>query len=365
MKVVVAPDKFKGSLTSFEACKAIASGIGAVDPAADIFEFPMADGGDGFAAVMKHYLHTSTVSCFTDDPLGRPLHTSFELKGDTAIIELASAGGLVLLKEHERNPLKTSTFGTGRMIVAAVQAGAKKIILGLGGSATNDAGTGILAAMGFQFTDMDGRSFRPVGGNLLRISAIHPPEFLPDVKFTIACDVQNVLFGREGASYVYAPQKGATTEDVALLDQGLRHLARLLRTDVAEIPGTGAAGGIAAGLMGFFDVRLEKGVHLVMENSGFGRSLADADLVITGEGRIDLQTSYGKVVSEIALAACQKHIPVIAFCGVSELEDASLVHLDSIHSITPEGMRVEEAMRRAKDLLKTAAAECLSGRITP
>jgi len=364
MKVVIAPDKFKGSLTSFEACSAIASGIKTIDPAAVTLAFPMADGGDGFAAVMKHYLHTETITCPTEDPLGRPLTASFELKDDIAIIELASASGLVLLDEKERDPLKTSTFGTGRMIQAAIHAGAKEIILGLGGSATNDAGTGILEALGFQFKDKNDQPIRPGGGSLIQIHRIVPPATLPDINFTIACDVQNVLYGQQGAAYVYAPQKGATPESVTQLDNGLRHFAELLKKDVANIPGTGAAGGIAAGLMGFFDVQLKKGVQLVMDSSGIKDELPDAGLVITGEGKIDRQTEYGKVVSEIALAAARHHIPVIAFCGISEVDDIrplhlgdiQPLHLDAIRTIAPPGMSPEESMVKAKDLLKAAAA---------
>lgn len=366
MKVVIAPDKFKGSLTSFEACSAIATGIKTVDPAAETFEFPMADGGDGFAAVMKHYWHTTTIPCPTVDPLGRPLDcTTFELKDKTAIIELASASGLVLLNEKERDPLKTSTFGTGRMIKAAIDAGAREIILGLGGSATNDAGTGILEALGFQFTDTTGRPYRAAGGDLLHIHSIIPPKIVPDVKFTIACDVQNVLYGEEGAAYVYAPQKGATPEAVALLDQGLRQFAGLLKKDVAAIPGAGAAGGIAAGLMGFFDVRIEKGIRLVMDSSNIMHQLQHADVVITGEGKIDRQSEYGKVVSEIALAAAQHHIPVIAFCGISEVDDGAPLHLNEIRVIAPSGMSPGESMAKAKVLLKNSAADYFNGRITP
>jgi len=370
MNVLIAPDKFKGSLTSFEACSAIASGIKTIDPAAGTFEFPMADGGDGFAAVMKYYMHTSTVACPTEDPLGRPLAVSLELKGDTAIIELASASGLVLLQEKERDPLKTSTYGTGRMIQAAIDAGAREIILGLGGSATNDAGTGILAALGFQFHDKDGRPVKACGGNLRHIHAITAPALLPEIKFTIACDVQNVLYGPEGAAHVYAPQKGATPEGVTLLDNGLEHFAKLLKKNVADIPGAGAAGGIAAGLMGFFDVRLEKGVQLVIDSSGIMDKLPHADLVITGEGKIDRQTEYGKVVSEIALAAALHHIPVIAFCGISETGDGTPLHLNAIRTIAPQGMPPEESMARAKGLLEAAAAAYFKssykdGRITP
>jgi glycerate kinase len=356
MKVIIAPDKFKGSLTSFEACEAIAAGVSAARGKMDIVQFPMADGGDGFAAVMKYYLHTDTVACHAEDPLGRPIRTSYELKGEVAIVEMASASGLVLLKEHERNALRTSTYGTGLMIGDAIRAGAKKIILGLGGSATNDAGTGILAALGFRFLDKDGRPLKACGGSLPLIDKIILPENLPDVRFDIACDVQNTLYGKQGAAYVYAPQKGALPEDVRVLDAGLRHFAGLLSKDIADIPGTGAAGGIAAGLMGFFDVHLNKGIEWVMATSGIREALSGTDVIITGEGKIDRQTLYGKVVSEIAALADRHHIPAIAFCGITEVEDAGPLKLEAVRAITPAGMNLEEAMANAAGLLKKAVA---------
>jgi len=352
MKVIIAPDKFKGSLTSFEACEAIAAGIAAFDKTITCLPFPMADGGDGFAAVMKHYLHTDTIPSHTEDPLGRPITTSYELKDGAAIIEMAAASGLVLLKEKERKALKTSTRGTGLMIKDAINAGAKKIILGLGGSATNDAGTGILAALGFQFLDKDGHPVKTCGENLVCIDKIIPPASLPTVQFDIACDVQNILYGEQGAACVYAPQKGASPDEVRRLDDGLRHFAGLLEKDIASIPGTGAAGGIAAGLMGFFDVRLQKGIGLVMDTAGINDAIQEGNLIITGEGKIDKQTSYGKVVSEIAFLARHHHIPAIAFCGITEVEDASLLNLQAVRAITRAGMDPAMAMANASVLLQ-------------
>jgi glycerate kinase len=352
MKVIIAPDKFKGSLTSFEACEAIAAGITAFDKSITCLPFPMADGGDGFAAVMKHYLHTDTILSHTEDPLGRPVTASYELKDGVAIIEMAAASGLVLLKEKERNALKTSTKGTGLMIKDAINAGAKKIILGLGGSATNDAGTGILAALGFQFLDKEGHDLKASGENLVHIDKIIPPEPLPKVQFEIACDVQNTLYGEQGAAFIYAPQKGALPDEVRRLDDGLRHVAGLLQKDIASVPGTGAAGGIAAGLMGFFDVRLQKGIGLVTDASGIKDAIREGNLVVTGEGKIDQQTSYGKVVAEIALLARQHQIPAIAFCGITEVDDAGLLKLQAVRAITPAGMSSAMAMANAAILLQ-------------
>jgi glycerate kinase len=361
MKIIIAPDKFKGSLTSFEVCAAIAAGAKAADEnrRMDILPFPMADGGDGFAAVMKHYLHTETRICHTQDPLGRPLAAAYELDpaNGVAIVEMASASGLVLLNDSERNALTTSTLGTGLMIKAAIDAGAKKIVLGLGGSATNDAGTGILAALGFRFMDKEGHSLKACGDNLARIATILPPAELPAISFDIACDVQNVLYGPQGAACVYAPQKGAGPADVEWLDNGLRNFAGLISKDIATIPGTGAAGGIAAGLMAFFQVRLSKGIELVISSSGIAAVLPGADLVITGEGKIDKQTLYGKVVSEIASMAGRLGIPVIAFCGISGIAASEIndLKLRSVQAIAPPDMPMQEAMARAGSLLTEKA----------
>jgi len=359
MKIVVAPDKFKGSLTSFEACTAIAAGIAQANRNAEILLFPMADGGDGFADVMKYYLQTDTINHITVDPLGRKLNASYEWnsKTATAIIEMAVASGLELLSESERNPLKTSTFGTGLLMKHAIDKGAKKIILGLGGSATSDAGTGILSALGFQLIGGDNISLNASGENLLEIQRIIPPPFFPDVKLEIACDVQNVLYGVQGAAYVFAPQKGANAAAVKLLDEGLRHFAgiikRLINKDISTIPGTGAAGGIAAGLMSFFDVELKKGSDLIMEASGIKNKITAVNLLITGEGKIDHQTLEGKVVSVLSSLANSHKIPVAAFCGILEADPFLLrqLHLDFVDSLTTASINREEAMANARQIL--------------
>ncbi len=361
MKVIIATDKFKGSLTSFEACEAIAEGIRTIHPDWNIELFPMADGGDGFATVLKHYLHTDTITCDTQDPLGRPMQATYEMKDETAIIEMATASGMVLLKEAERSAMKASTCGTGLMIKHAIDNGAKKIILGLGGSATNDAGTGILKALGFEFKDQQGHSLDGTGASLQHIRKIIPPNNLPDIEFDIAVDVQNTLYGPLGAACVYAPQKGATPEDVKVLDAGLINFASLLPKNIATIPGTGAAGGIAAGLLAFFKTKLSKGIDWIIDTSRIRDNIADAGLVITGEGRIDNQSLYGKVVSDIAALAASHHIPVIAFCGINEADEKeiSALHLRSITPIAPPGMDRRYAMQHAAELLKDAVHSVL------
>lgn len=365
MKVIIVPDKFKGSLTSFEVCKAISAGIKKVRNDADIIEFPMADGGDGFAKVLKYYLDTDTITCNTVDPLGRDIvaHYEWDRKNHIAIIEMAVASGMVLLNENERNPLLTSTVGTGILIKDAIAKGANKIILGLGGSATNDAGIGMLSAFGFQFIDKKGLPLKPTGENLLLIKKIFRPNTIADIKFQIASDVQNVLFGPQGAAYVYAPQKGASNKQVELLDSGLRNFAAVVKDqtgkDVAAIPGSGAAGGIAAGLMAFFDVQMRKGIEMIIEAGGIEEQLSEADLIITGEGKIDNQSGKGKVVGYIAGLAKKYNISCIAFCGTTDLNDSEIktLGLKKIIPLKDESVSQEEAMKNAFRLLEEKATD--------
>ena len=367
MKIIVAPDKFKGSLTSFEACSAITAGIGQSYSEAKVIGFPMADGGDGFASVLKHYTGSSDVVCKTCDPLGRGMEGVYQWneKEKTAIIELAVASGLTLLDRQEQNPLYTSTYGTGLQIKEAVERGAEKIVLGLGGSATNDAGMGILEALGFQFLDAEDQWLGSCGRNLSLVDSIISPEQRPDIKFEIACDVQNVLHGVNGAAYVYAPQKGANEEEVKQLDEGLAHFASVIYKQtgkqVSDIPGTGAAGGIAAGLMGFFEVELKEGTKMIMEASGIVKELEGTDLLITGEGKIDTQTKNGKLINEISGLGNKYDIPVIAYCGISDMDKngSKEIGLEAIFPIADMPSETDYAMKYAKDLLQTKVAATL------
>jgi glycerate 2-kinase len=360
LKIIIAPDKFKGSLTSFEACQSIADGISQLPDKIEIIQFPMADGGDGFAQVFKHYTSSSDIMYKSCDPLGRRMQTIYQWneKEKTAIIELAVASGLVLLEKNEQNPLYNSTQGTGLQIKDAIERGAEKIILGLGGSATNDAGMGILEALGFHFFDQRNHWLGSCGRNLLFIDKIVPPPVMPPVKFEIACDVQNVLYGPDGAAFVYAWQKGANEEEVKQLDEGLKHFATMVYQQtgrwLSAIPGTGAAGGIAAGLMGFFDVELKEGTKMIIETSGIISEIRDADLLITGEGKIDRQTNNGKVVNEIAMLGEKYDIPVIAYCGINELDenDYKGTKLRSVFAIRDETVDDESSIKKAKELLR-------------
>ncbi|MES1221532.1 MAG: glycerate kinase [Bacteroidota bacterium] len=366
MKIIIAPDKFKGSLTAFDVCKAISAGINNIDKKTETLSFPMADGGDGFATVMQYYLQTESIYCDTVDPLRRKINASYQWnkKTKTAIIEMAVASGLVLLKEEERNPLLASTYGTGLLIKDAVARGAKKIVLGLGGSATNDGGTGILEALGFDLLDSDDNIVGGNGGSLGKIERVVAP-VLPAVKFEIACDVKNVLCGEQGASFIYGPQKGADTTQVKFLDDGMKKLADVLVAltgkEVADIKGAGAAGGIVLSLMSFFDVELRQGIDMILSVSGIDKQVKDADLVITGEGKIDLQSSEGKVIGSIAQLANENKIPVIAFCGRLDLNEEEIKKLGLTKAFTiGKEISPEESMRNAEKLLEQKAEEVIS-----
>ena len=364
MKIIVAPDKFKGSLTSMQACECIRDGILQADKNADIKIFPMADGGDGFADVMKYYLQTRRVQCKTVDPLMRNISASYELDATnkTAIIELAAASGLLLLKEEERNPLHTSTYGTGLLINHAIDNGAKKIILGIGGSATNDAGIGILAALGFVFKDEKDKTVKPVGENLSYIKSVTVPASLPAVEFIIACDVINILFGKEGAAFIYASQKGADEKAVQFLNEGLKHFASVIKAqtgkDIANFPGSGAAGGVAAGLAAYFNIQIESGAKLITAISGIEKHLQDADMIITGEGKLDYQSSKGKVIHQMVSIGKKHNIPVIALCGEVCINESEIKEMElyAAHSLINQNTSKEKAIKKAAALLQLAAA---------
>lgn len=358
MKIVVATDKFKGTLSSLQACEYIRDGITQAGKDADVLLFPMADGGDGFSSIMKYYLHTQTITCNTLDPLMRNIVAGYEWDGadKTAIIELASASGLMLLHTKERDPSKTSTYGTGLLIKHAVDNGAINIILGLGGSATNDAAMGILAALGFKFTGDKANILYPTGEDLNDIKEISAPPADLSVHFTIATDVTNILYGEDGAAFVYASQKGADGKTVKLLDHGLKNFASVIRSqkgkDIASFPGSGAAGGVAAGLAAFFDIEIINGAQLVINASRIKEHLNDADLLVTGEGKIDSQTNSGKAVQQITALGRQYNIPVIAFCGRVDLSQEALheMGLSSAHSLSSE-YGEEAAIKNAGVLL--------------
>jgi glycerate kinase len=362
---LLAPDKFKDSLSSFEVCTAIEEGLLQACPLFRVVKLPMADGGDGLAGVIRYYTGAVPQRVPVQDPLGRIINAEWLLSADgkTAFIEMAEASGLGRLKTTEYNPLKTSTFGTGQLIRAAVEAGVQHVILGIGGSATNDGGIGMAAALGIRFLDEDGNELAPVGGNLGRISTIDRSGIinLQSLLFEVACDVKNPLLGTKGATLVYAPQKGANASMLKILEEGMQHFAGILEkdlgTDVTGIEGGGAAGGMGAGSVAFLGASLVSGISLVMQYAALEKHLAEADIVITGEGKVDEQTLQGKVVAGVASLARQYQKRVIAFCGSQSISSAELEAsgIEAVFPIMKYPMTLEESKKNAFTLLKDTA----------
>ena len=327
MKILVAPDKFKGSLNAIQVCEAIAEGIQEMDSGIEIIQCPLADGGEGTAEILTYHTQGNTITKEVNDPLMRPVEASFGISGDgtTAFIEMAVASGLYLLKAEERNCLYTTTYGTGELILEALHRGVRKIILGIGGSATNDCGMGMAAALGYRFLDKNGKQLEPVGKNLQYVAEIDDSglKFNTEaLEVNIACDVDNPLYGENGAAWIYGPQKGADDEAIKILDQGLKKINEVFQrqygTDANTIPGAGAAGGLGAGGVIFLNASLLPGVQLVMDQVNFQEMVEGVGLIITGEGKIDQQTIRGKVVKGVSEVGQQHHIPVAALCGTFE-----------------------------------------------
>lgn len=316
--VLIAPDSFKGTLTAREVCDIIGK---AFSEKADIKieKLPAADGGEGLCACFSEIADGKFISCEVSGVFGeRMIAEYYMLKDDTAVIEMASCAGLPLAGNN-KNPEKASAFGVGELIADAVEKGAKQILLGLGGSATNDCGTGTAAALGWKFLDESGKELEPIGENLSNVKKIIRPESELSVPVICACDVDNPLFGKTGAAFVFAPQKGADEEMVQRLDAGLHNMAEVIRndlvTDVSSIAGGGAAGGMGAGAVAFLGAELKRGIDIILDKAEFDKKAAEADLVITGEGRLDFQSADGKVISGIAKRAKKLGKRVITICG--------------------------------------------------
>nr|WP_299382678.1 glycerate kinase [Allomuricauda sp.] len=344
MKFVVAPDKYKGSLTGFQFCEAVEKGISMVFPDAEIHKKPLADGGDGTLEVVSEYLQASKENVVVKDPLFRDIEAGYLLSHDrqTAYIEMSEASGYKLLNKAELNCMHTSSYGTGQMIKDALLKGASQIVLGIGGSATNDCGMGMASALGFQFLDAQGNALDPVGSNLVKVTQIvqkEVPKDLSRIKVKVACDVNNPLHGPNGAAYVYGPQKGASSEEVEMLDIGLQNLDEQIQQtfgrEVQKIPGSGAAGGMGAGAIVFLNAQLLSGVDLIMEMAAFDAALHNTDWVITGEGQLDHQTALGKTIAGVVERAKKYQVPVVALCGsvnvsIAETQEMGLDYAVSI-----------------------------------
>lgn len=359
MKVVIAPDSYKESLTAMEVASAIERGFKQVMPDACYVKLPMADGGEGTVQALVEATGGKVVSASVMDPLGRVTDGFYGLlgDGDTAVIEMAAASGLHLVDEGERNPLITTTYGTGQLIKAALDAGSTHIIIGIGGSATNDGGLGMVQALGAKCLDKQGAEL-PFGGGVLSeltsidLSTLDPR--LRHVTLEIACDVDNPLCGPKGASHVFGPQKGATPDMVETLDANLAHYADVIEKNtgrkVVNLPGAGAAGGLGAAFLGLFDVTLRPGIEIVIDAVNLHNAVKDADLVITGEGKIDSQTIHGKTPVGVARVAKQHQVPVIAIAGCVSAEH-KVVHqhgIDAVFSVVPGAVDLATALQDAK-----------------
>ncbi|WP_128547687.1 glycerate kinase [Larkinella soli] len=358
MKVLLAPDKFKGSLTARQVCDAMSEGIRLAIPDAEIIALPMADGGEGTAEVLTQATGGQWIRVQVQDPLGRPVEADYGLSNRTAFIEMSQASGLRLLQRAELDPLNTHTFGTGQLIRDAMLRGANHIVLGIGGSATNDAGTGMAAALGWRFLNSGGEEIAPNGGNLHQIRTILPPAEPLAATVEVACDVTNPLYGPDGAAFIYGPQKGAGPKEVEHLDRGLRHFAdiilRQFGVDLAHRPGAGAAGGLGAGALFFLHATLKEGVRLVMEQTGFSARLTGVDLVLTGEGKIDRQTLQGKLIKGVALNASEAGIPAVALCGTLEAEpdEITALGLRAAFSVLNRPQTLDEALSSAYEAVR-------------
>ena len=365
-KFVLAPDSFKGTMSSVEICRRLSEVILRHVPDAEIAAVPVADGGEGTVDAFLTAMGGQRIPLTVPGPLGDPTEAFYGLVGDTAVVEMAAAAGLPLVYGR-RDPKRASTYGVGLLLKAAAGSGVRRIVVGLGGSATNDGGCGAAAACGIRFLDGNGRSFVPVGGTLADIASVDTSGLLPalrNVEIVTMCDIDNPLTGPRGAACVFAPQKGADPETVALLDLGLRHLAAVVRRDlgveIEDMPGAGAAGGCGGGMAAFFGSRLQPGIETVLDVTGFDRLAADADLVITGEGRIDSQSLGGKVVVGVARRARRLGVPVVALVG--DIEDPmDALYGEGVTGIFTTNRRAipyrEAKLRAAADL--TAAADNL------
>ncbi|MDP4088300.1 MAG: glycerate kinase [Bacillota bacterium] len=364
--IVLAPDSFKESMTAKEACEAMERGIKKVNDKITCIHVPMADGGEGTMQSLVDATEGNIYSLMVVGPLGNEVEAQYGILGDneTGIMEMASASGIHLVPAEKRNPLITTTYGTGQLIRACLEHGVKRLLIGIGGSATNDGGAGVVQALGGRLLDCDGKELSYGGGELGKLARIDMTCFdtrLKDVIVEVACDVTNPLCGERGASNVFGPQKGATPEMIKVLDESLKHYACLIKEqlgkDVLEVPGAGAAGGLGAGLMAFVNGSLKKGIEMVIEYSGLEEKVKNADMVWTGEGSIDFQTQYGKTPLGVAMVAKKYNKPVIALAGRVG-EDIDVLYekgIDSIFGIMKGVTPLEEALARGRENIEKTA----------
>jgi glycerate kinase len=370
IKIIIAPDSFKGSVSALEAAQAIESGIRRCLPDAETLLVPVADGGEGTLDSLVAATQGRKVAAVVTGPLGDPVKAEYGWLGDgiTCVIEMASASGLCLVPSERRNPLQATTYGTGELIKLALDEGCRSFILAIGGSATNDGGIGMIQALGMRLTDKDGNSVGFGGSELGRIEAIDDAQWDPRIEestFLIASDVQNPLVGLHGASHVFGPQKGASPEMVERLDQGMHRWADRVESKTGirlhDYPGAGAAGGIGGAFIAFFPAVMKRGIDIVIEYTGLRNALQGADLAFTGEGQIDEQTASGKTPMGVAQEAMKYGVPTMVLAGSigSGIDVLYKYGIKSIHSIVSGPMTLQEAMERAPELLAQRAEQVM------
>lgn len=367
MKIILAPDKFKGSLTAFQFCDAVEKGIVSILPNATIQRVPLADGGDGTIDIIHHYMQGEFVQVEVNDPFFRKVRASYlySKEQEKAFIEMAEASGAKLLKREELNVMEATTYGTGELIKDALNRGAKTIILGIGGSATNDCGIGMATALGYEFLDKNHIPIKPIGKNLSAIkkidaSKVHPR--LKEVTFKLACDVSNPLYGPNGAAHVYSRQKGASEEEVLWLDQGLKDFSQVLddhfQLESQQIAGAGAAGGMGIGSKTFLSGQLVRGIELIKELASFDAHIQDADWIITGEGKLDDQTQSGKTIQGI-IHSTKEPTKIAAFCGKVDLSKKEYKAL-GIHyasDVMSKAQNFEDALKNTSQYVTKLAED--------
>tara|TARA_R110000868_G_scaffold33092_11_gene120568 strand:+ start:5640 stop:6764 length:1125 start_codon:yes stop_codon:yes gene_type:complete len=366
MKIVLAPDKYKGSLTGIQFCTAVEEGVNEVLPNTEIIKSPLSDGGDGTIEILEYHLKGKRVTVKVNDPLFREIEASYLYMQsiNAAFIEMAEASGMYLLKKEEQNCYNTTTLGTGELILDAINNGAKTIILGIGGSATNDCGMGMARALGYKFEDEHGKELVPIGKNLIRVKQINSHNVvsrLNSIDFKVACDVTNPLYGEHGAAYVYGPQKGASEDEIKQLDNGLKNMATIFKKqfeiDVQNIKGAGAAGGMGAGTLVFLNAELKSGIDLVKDLVDFDTKIKGADWIITGEGKLDSQTLSGKTIDGVITSAKKQNIAVAALCGSISLsnEDAEIFGISYMDSVMASTKSLEDAIQNGYSYVKQMA----------
>ena len=356
-RVIIAPDSFKGTLSALEICKIISKELSKQYPQTDIASIPIADGGEGTVDAFLCALGGKKQYCRAHSPLGREIEAFYGILPDgRAVIEMAAASGITL--EREKNALKSSSYGTGELILSAIEKGVRSFIIGIGGSATTDGGTGMLSALGAVLYDKDGKELYPCGESLIHICGIDTSsldERLSECEFTVLCDVKNHLYGRNGAAYVYSPQKGADENEVRLLDAGLKNFAGVceayLGTDYSCLDGSGAAGGLGFGLVAFLGARLVRGTDFILDVTGFSEKTEGADLVITGEGKMESQSLMGKVPFNVARASKAKKVLAVVGVCETEVDEAARMGIDEIIETNPDRRSMEYVTANAEKML--------------